>query len=541
MANIGSSWSLAGKSSGYSKHVVDPSKALFSVRKEKIQGMYQTEGMACSVLVKIDGRDVACFVSWSGVMINGDFNKPAQLNRFSKYHFGEYSLQVDSNSTVKTYGPFSFLEVGPIINSSAEPSKWNNLMFTLGFEALEKEERTSNFQAYCFVGSESLSLKLEFQEDTKLHKLVTSEKDSQKLEWSSLLGAPIIFENQKVKSSPDIARFSVVGIVGLSEEGEPCPYFVTNKIFAEQEASVHSPNEGIKSDDSSGQPEEKATGNPSGEQEVDAPGQPDEKATGNPSGEQEVDAPGRLTQVPIQKAFDQLGQPKEKATGNPSGEQEVDAPGMLSEEPNQEAIDQLNHRLFLKPTQGLGRSKRAQGSSSSGGREKRGQDHRLFLKPTQGLGRSKRAQGSSSSGGREKRGQDHRLFLKPTQGLGRSQRAQGSSFSGGREKRGQGDRNLKRLNSPSFPVSKTDQYTSTSGLHCLSSGDIESVPKDFQKKLLSWRLSKIGIQPFYRNICNQLNQRRECFFDDYRLFGEKIGLGKDEVSVIGQGGILPIH
>ncbi|XP_068711473.1 uncharacterized protein [Montipora foliosa] len=271
MANIGSSWSLAGKSSSYSKDVVDPFKAVYSVRKEKIQGIYQTEGMACSVLVKIDGRDVAYFVSWSGVMINGDFNKPAQLNRFSKDHFREYSPQVDSNSIVKTYGPFSFLEVGPIINSNAEPSKWNDLMFILGFEAPEKEELTSNLKVYCFVGSEKLPLKLEFQGDTQLHKLVTSEEDSQKLEWSCLLGAPIIFERQKVKSSSYIARFSVVGIVGLSEEREPCPYFVTNEIF--------------------GQPEEKATGNPSGEQEVDAPGQPEEKATANPSGEQEVDAP----------------------------------------------------------------------------------------------------------------------------------------------------------------------------------------------------------------------------------------------------------
>ena len=74
----------------------------------------------------------------------------------------------------------------------------------------------------------------------------------------------------------------------------------------------------------------------------------------------------------------------------------------------------------------------------------------------------------------------------------------------------------------------------------MSSGDIESVPKDFQKKLLSWRVSKIRIQPFYRNICNQLNQRREYFLDDYRLFGEKIGLSKDEVSVLGQGG-NPTH
>ncbi|XP_068694907.1 uncharacterized protein [Montipora foliosa] len=96
------------------------------------------------------------------------------------------------------------------------------------------------------------------------------------------------------------------------------------------------------------------------------------------------------------------------------------------------------------------------------------------------------------------------------------------------------DRNHKRLNSSSFLPFKTDQCTSTTGLHCFSSDNIESVPTDFQKKLLSWRLSKIPIMPFYRNICNKLNQRRECFWDDYRLLGEKIGLDKDEVSVLGQ-------
>ncbi|XP_068689896.1 uncharacterized protein [Montipora foliosa] len=309
----GSSWSLAGESSIYSKDDDPPYKALYGVRKEKRQGIYQTEGMACSVLVKIkDHGEVVCFVTWSGV--TKDFNKPTQVNRFSS-HFGKYSLQVDSNSTVATFGRFSFLPVGPIINSTsnAPSSKRNDSLVVLAFKAPEKEELTSDLEAYCFVGSEKLLLKLEFQEDTKLHKPVTfSGEDRQKLEWSSVLGAPIIVKNKRSKSSSNIGVWSVVGILGLSQEQELCPYFVTNEIF-EQEASVHSPNEEIKSHDTSGQPEEKATGNPSGEQEVDAPGQPEEKATGNPSGEQEVDAPG---------------QPEEKATANPSGEQEVDAPAM---------------------------------------------------------------------------------------------------------------------------------------------------------------------------------------------------------------------
>ncbi|XP_068711472.1 uncharacterized protein [Montipora foliosa] len=268
----GSSWSLAGESSIYSKDDDPPYKALYGVRKEKRQGIYQTEGMTCSVLVKIkDHGEVVCFVTWSGV--TRDFNKPAQVNRFSS-HFGKYSLQVDSNSTVATFGRFSFLPVGPIINSTsnAPSSKRNDSLVVLAFKAPEKEELTSDLEAYCFVGSEKLLLKLEFQEDTKLHKPVTfSGEDRQKLEWSSVLGAPIIVKNKRYKSSSNIGVWSVVGILGLSQEQELCPYFVTNEIF--------------------GQPEEKATGNPSGEQEVDAPGQPEEKATANPSGEQEVDAP----------------------------------------------------------------------------------------------------------------------------------------------------------------------------------------------------------------------------------------------------------
>ncbi|XP_068711470.1 uncharacterized protein [Montipora foliosa] len=287
----GSSWSLAGESSIYSKDDDPPYKALYGVRKEKRQGIYQTEGMTCSVLVKIkDHGEVVCFVTWSGV--TRDFNKPAQVNRFSS-HFGKYSLQVDSNSTVATFGRFSFLPVGPIINSTsnAPSSKRNDSLVVLAFKAPEKEELTSDLEAYCFVGSEKLLLKLEFQEDTKLHKPVTfSGEDRQKLEWSSVLGAPIIVKNKRYKSSSNIGVWSVVGILGLSQEQELCPYFVTNEIF-EQEASVHFPNGEIKSHDTSGQPEEKATGNPSGEQEVDAPGQPEEKATANPSGEQEVDAP----------------------------------------------------------------------------------------------------------------------------------------------------------------------------------------------------------------------------------------------------------
>lgn len=46
-------------------------------------------------------------------------------------------------------------------------------------------------------------------------------------------------------------------------------------------------------------------------------------------------------------------------------------------------------------------------------------------------------------------------------------------------------------------------------------------------------MSDIPIE-FYRKICNKLDVLRGVFWDDYRLLGEKIGLSKDEVSLLGQ-------
>ena len=223
----GSSWSLSGTDEGYGE-VDDPFKAVYDVRKEKIQGIYQTKGMACSVYVKKDDKEVAYFVTWSG--LTKHFNKPAQMNRFSSEHVGEYSGTVDWNSTVATFGHFSFLPAFSIFSSL--PSK---KVFVIAFKAVQEQEFTSDLEAYCFVGPQKLKLKLEFQRDTRTHKLLTSDTSGKdrKLEWSSVLGAPIIVKNTKISAHNSGARWSVVGVVGLGREGELCPHFVTNTIFGE--------------------------------------------------------------------------------------------------------------------------------------------------------------------------------------------------------------------------------------------------------------------------------------------------------------------
>ena len=77
-----------------------------------------------------------------------------------------------------------------------------------------------------------------------------------------------------------------------------------------------------------------------------------------------------------------------------------------------------------------------------------------------------------------------------------------------------------------------DQSTS-SGLHRLSNTSLSLVPQDFQKRHLKKKMSDIPIK-FYKEICNKLDVFRHLFWDDYRLLGEKIGLTKDEVALLGQ-------
>ena len=57
----------------------------------------------------------------------------------------------------------------------------------------------------------------------------------------------------------------------------------------------------------------------------------------------------------------------------------------------------------------------------------------------------------------------------------------------------------------------------------------------FPEQPLKKKMEKIPIK-FYRKICIKLDKLRDAFWDDYRSFGEAIGLDKDEVLYLGQSG-----
>lgn len=61
----------------------------------------------------------------------------------------------------------------------------------------------------------------------------------------------------------------------------------------------------------------------------------------------------------------------------------------------------------------------------------------------------------------------------------------------------------------------------------------------FQKHLLTRKIETIPLRPFYCNICTKLDVERQ-FLNDYRLLEEKIGLSRDEITLLGQRG-QPTH
>ena len=59
------------------------------------------------------------------------------------------------------------------------------------------------------------------------------KKGEMQVDKRFVLGAPIIVENTKVKSKCSSSRWSVVGVMGLNDKLELCPYFGYANIFAE--------------------------------------------------------------------------------------------------------------------------------------------------------------------------------------------------------------------------------------------------------------------------------------------------------------------
>ena len=190
-------------------------------------GVYQYGGMACCVMINDSkSQEKICFVTSSDVVayLKAD-KKPTEMHPFLKKKMkGCYLV---GNSTVNNFGPFSFLSMH--VQSSPGLTIKPDLT-RLDFQ-VPKQDLVSEFEAYTFIGTNPMKLKFVCQRATGKYILSTTLKNQ--LELPFVLGAPIIIENKDVTSKSLSSRWPVVGVMGLNEDLELCPYFVTVDIFGE--------------------------------------------------------------------------------------------------------------------------------------------------------------------------------------------------------------------------------------------------------------------------------------------------------------------
>ena len=179
--------------------------------------------MACLVLIKVGKSKAMNLVTSSDVIadLKAD-KKPTEMHPFLM----KKDCHLVVKSPVNKFGPFSFLSFDP---QSSPGLQMNAQPTCLDFQ-VPKQDLESEFEAYTFVGSKKLKLKFVYQRDTG--KYILSAKEKKQLELSFVLGAPIIIENEDVRKHLS-SRWSVVGVMGLNEEGELSPYFVAADLFGE--------------------------------------------------------------------------------------------------------------------------------------------------------------------------------------------------------------------------------------------------------------------------------------------------------------------
>lgn len=179
-------------------------------------GTHQHRGMACCVMLKVRGQQEMYFVTSSDLET---YKKEAVLLPCSAQK--REGCQLEINSTVK-FGPFSF------ISFDRSGLKGNTPLTCLDFQ-VPKQNLESEFEAYTLVSPKKL-LKVNFKYQRATGKYILSAK---KKEQSFVLGAAIIIKSKDVTDKLSSSLWPVVGVMGLDEEGQFCPYFVTADIFGE--------------------------------------------------------------------------------------------------------------------------------------------------------------------------------------------------------------------------------------------------------------------------------------------------------------------
>ena len=190
-------------------------------------GIYQ-RGMACCV--RVGNPEHMRFVTSSDLVaeLRSIDHEPMEMHP-SREKKNKGGPVVVCSKVVKEFGPFSFLTM----DVTKLGDRTDHEFARLDFKEIPEEKCESVFKAYTFDSSEKpLELIFKYQKSEKKHELLNIRKDELKPGEPFVLGAPIIMGNISVKSKCS-SQWSVVGVIGLNNKVELCPYFVDANIFGE--------------------------------------------------------------------------------------------------------------------------------------------------------------------------------------------------------------------------------------------------------------------------------------------------------------------
>ena len=183
-------------------------------------------GKACPVLIKVGNSQTTHFVTSSDVVAFLEatgIRNPTEMHPFPQMKMKRCRLE--ANSAVNTFGPFSFLSMN--IDSCPDLKTCPELTL-LDFQ-VPGPKLEANLKAYTFAGSKKETVEFVYKKTLGKHVL---KNQGNQLEQPFVLGAPVIIEDKAVTCLLSSSRWPVVGVVGLDEDLEVCPHFVSADMFA---------------------------------------------------------------------------------------------------------------------------------------------------------------------------------------------------------------------------------------------------------------------------------------------------------------------
>ena len=185
----------------------DSVKALCFLSEGKQNRQFKRKSIACAVNV----NEEYLLLTSSSAIKGEDKKENLIFKRFSRKHFGRYTVEV---LFLKEFGEFTFLKIKD--TPKANGGNWAVNPLNL---KLPSSENLKALTSPCATEK----FKFNFKCDGESGRIELIGENP--IEETSIVGAPIIIEES--------GRFSVIGVVGLINEKQLCPYYLNENILGE--------------------------------------------------------------------------------------------------------------------------------------------------------------------------------------------------------------------------------------------------------------------------------------------------------------------